>query len=148
MKKELKSKDFLPSPEYPGGNKALVSFIDAHLKYPNSAKQQNIEGTTIVKAEINYKGDVVNTKILSSLQKDCDEEAERVVKLLKFKVSKIRSMKVSFFKTFHIHFKKSITPLPPQQVEVNYKLVPNEDILKTKNQSILSYTINLKPNSK
>lgn len=145
MKKELKSKDFIPSPEYPGGTKAMTTFINSNIIYPESAKEQNIEGTSVVKAEINFKGEVVSTKIMSSLHKDCDAEAERVVQLLKFKVSKVRNLKISFFKTFHIHFKKPAETKPTQAMAVKYNLVSSGSMKKEKEQLTISYTIKMDP---
>lgn len=145
MKKELKSKDFIPSPEYPGGTKAMTTFINSNIVYPESAKEQNIEGTSVIKAEINFKGEVVSTKVMSSLHKDCDAEAERVVKLLKFKVSKVRNLKISFFKTFHIHFNKPKEAKPSPPVVIHYNVIPSGPLNQEKDQVKISYIIKMEP---
>ncbi len=105
MKKEAKSKNFIPKPEYKGGPKAMSAFIYEQLKYPKEAFENKIEGTVVIKAEINYKGIVIGAKIISGLGFGCDEEAIRVIRLLKFDIDKIRNLKVTFFKTFNIHYK-------------------------------------------
>ncbi|MBK8955914.1 MAG: TonB family protein [Saprospiraceae bacterium] len=132
MKKEKKAKDFLPTPEYPGGNKAMANFIGQNLKYPKNAFDQKIEGTVIIKGEINFEGKVIQTKVLSSLHSECDAEAQRVVSLLQFQVEKIRNAKVIYYKTFHIHFKLPATP-PPMQV--NYVVTPKES------EKLIQYTV-------
>ncbi|HEX5625244.1 MAG TPA: energy transducer TonB [Saprospiraceae bacterium] len=110
MKKEHKAKDFLPKPEYAGGPNAMRSFIYQRLVYPEAALQSGIEGTVIAKAEINYQGKVLQVKILSGIGYGCDEEAARLIKLLVFKMAKVRNIKVSYFKTFHIEFKRPSKP--------------------------------------
>lgn len=118
MKKEIKKKHFLPKPEYPGGSKAMAAFISENLKYPEVSLTHKTEGTVVLKGEINHKGEVIHTKVISSLDPDCDQEAERVVRLLKFRVDKVRNMKISYFKTFQIHFK-----LPKQAaLQIQYSL--------------------------
>ncbi len=125
MKKEVKQKNFIPKPEYPGGPKALTAFIHSNLKFPKDAFENKIEGTVVLKAEINFRGVVIDTKIISGIGHGCDEEAERVVSLLKFNVDKVRNMKITYFKTFNIQFKM---PTIIQQT-LNYVLVkkPNEN---------------------
>ncbi len=119
MKKELKQKNFIPKPEYPGGSKAMNAFIQSQLKYPKTAFDQKTEGTVVIKAEINFRGEVINTKVISSLGNGCDEEASRVIHLLKFNVDKVRNLKIIFFKTFNIHFKMP-TAAPNQTVGYVY----------------------------
>ena len=53
---------------------------------------------------LNYKGDVIATKVISGLNPECDEAAQNVVKKLKFEVGSYRNIKVQFHKTIRIHF--------------------------------------------
>jgi TonB family protein len=141
VKKEFKQKDFLPKPEYPGGPKALAAFIQTNLKYPQAAFDKKIEGIIVLKAEINFRGEVIDTKVISGLGHGCDEEAERVVRLLKFHVDKIRNLKITYFKTFNIQFK-----LPVQKAQtINYVVVPETKTDPTKKPSV-TYNITLKYN--
>ena len=121
-KKHLKEKNFIPQPQYVGGPKAMSKFVEEQLKYPDEAIKHQIEGTVVVKIEINYLGDVVDAHIISGLGHGCDQEAVRVVKLLKFKIAKIHQLKVSFFKTINIGFK-----LPRQkEMKLNYQIITKE----------------------
>ncbi|MBK9108273.1 MAG: TonB family protein [Saprospiraceae bacterium] len=141
MKKEKRHKDFIPSPEYPGGSKAMAIFISQNLKYPKTAFDTKIEGTVVIKGEINFEGKIIQTKVISSLHPDCDAEAQRVVSLLKFNIDKIRNVKVSYFKTFHIHFK---LPTPPSvQMNINYTVTQNPDvkISQTPSEPTYHYTV-------
>lgn len=105
MKKEKREKDFLHKPVYPGGMKAMREFLKQHLRYPKQAKQEGLEGTVSLKYTINHLGKVVEVKIVSGLGAGCDEEAVRLVKMLKFEVPKNRKMKVLFHKNLQVHFR-------------------------------------------
>ena len=105
MKKEKKEKHFVGKATYPGGVKALQAFLKAHKKYPEEALKKKIEGTVHIRYTINYKGKVVKTHVISGIGFGCDEEAQRVVKLLQFDVPKTHKLKVLFHKTIHIHFR-------------------------------------------
>jgi protein TonB len=105
MKKERKPKSFLQKPHYPGGTKAMREFLSDKLKYPAAARKENIVGTVRIKMTIDYQGHVTNAKVLVGLGYGCDEEAQRVVRLLRFEVPKQRKVRAVFNKTINIHFK-------------------------------------------
>lgn len=142
MKKGSKDKNFIKKPVYDGGLSALRLFIKKHLTYPKTAFQNKVEGTVIIRYTINYKGNVTEAKVVKGIGSGCDEEAIRLVKLLKFKISKTRNIKVQFHKNIQIHFKlpkKSATP-------VKYTLIPKKDestIEKKTDKSGFNYTINI-----
>ncbi|MBK8505428.1 MAG: energy transducer TonB [Saprospiraceae bacterium] len=112
MKKELKDKHFLGKPVYSGGTKSMQNFLRDNKVYPKEALDLGIEGTVSIRYTIDYKGKVIQVKILSGIGHGCDEEAERIVRLLKFEVPKTRKIKVQYQKTVHIHFRK------PEQIEI------------------------------
>jgi TonB family protein len=66
-------------PEYPGGSTALVDFIKTHLRYPEAAREQKIEGRVIVRFIVNHRGLVEDVEILKSVHPLLDAEAIRVV---------------------------------------------------------------------
>ncbi len=101
-----KKKRFIKRPRYPGGPKAMRAFIQQNLRYPPQAWENDIEGTVHIRFTIDHKGEVIATKIISGLGYGCDEEAIRLVKLLRFEVPKNRKLRVVFHKTLHIHFRK------------------------------------------
>lgn len=127
MHKERKGKHFIKNPYYEGGLKAMREFISQNKKYPKTALKEKIEGTVVIKYTINYKGKVIETKVLKSLGYGCDEEAQRVIKLLKFEAPKNRGIKVKFFKNIQIHFRL------PKEKEIPLK--------KIQPQNGYSYTI-------
>ncbi|RJP73575.1 MAG: energy transducer TonB [Ignavibacteriales bacterium] len=70
-------------PEYPGGIDALIKEIVQNIKYPQKAKEENIQGKVLVQFVVKKDGSVTDVKVLEGIDKACDEEAVRVVKELK-----------------------------------------------------------------
>jgi len=67
-------------PEFPGGDKALISFLARKIKYPIIAQENGIQGRVIIRFVVTRTGEVENPEILRSLDPACDKEALRVVK--------------------------------------------------------------------
>ena len=105
MKKEKKDKDFIKSAYYEGGKAALEAFVKKELRYPKEALQAKIEGTVSVRYTVDYKGNVIETGIISGLGHGCDEEALRIVRSLKFKVPNDGKIKSKYTRKLHIHFR-------------------------------------------
>lgn len=126
MQKEKKEKNFIKKPIYEGGAKAMKAFIAKHLKYPPEALAQKTEGTVYLKYSIDHKGKVVDTQVISGIGHGCDEEAERLVKKLEFKVPKNRGVKVLFHKNIQIHF--HLPKAAPKQTttQLQYTLIPKK----------------------
>lgn len=121
-----KSKNFLPKPVYPGGTKAMNAFVKKHLKYPEAAKQAKIEGTVRVNYSLDQSGRVIKVKAVEGPKEGgLREEAERVVKLLKFDVPKERKMRVQYH----------------QHLDVNFKLPKPKPKVQLKTSTKISYTI-------
>ena len=133
MQRERKPKHFLPKPVYRGGPKAMNKFIAENLVYPPKAVESKLEGTVVLRVQIDFKGNVAGSKIKSSLGHGCDEEAQRVVGLLKFDVdNKSRRGKLLFHKTINIHFhlketQKSKTAEPVHQTQLNYTITKKQE---------------------
>jgi len=152
MKKETKDKHFVKKPYYVGGNDALKKFINENLKYPKKALEKGTEGTVILRYEINHKGKVVDAKIISPLSKACNDEAIRVVKLLKFQVPKTRKARLTFHKTIQIHFRKpkeQPKKVAPAQQQIQYQITTTKKVETPEEQpqpkpaSSYSYTIKI-----
>ena len=100
----------------------MTEFIKKNLVYPESAKEQRVKGVVRVKADINKVGRLIKTTVIAGIGYGCDEEAERVIKLLEFKVPENRGMRLTFHKQFNVSF----TPPPeapkqPNQVKIEIK---------------------------
>jgi protein TonB len=104
---EKKQKHFLEQPTYPGGNKALSEFISQNLRYPEQAVQNDISGSVHLQYVVNDDGFVESVQVLKGLGYGCDEEAIRVVKLLKFGSVRNRGMRLKSTKRIKINFTKT-----------------------------------------
>jgi TonB family protein len=119
VSKEKRQKNFIQQPVYQGGPKGLTDFIYQNLRYPQEAFDANVEGVVLVDYDIDHKGNVVATRVLQGIGHGCDEEACRVVRLLKYIVGKNRGLNVLFHQKAKIQFKKpaqvqTVAPLPEQ----------------------------------
>ena len=146
MEKDKKKPLFIHQPEYAGGPKALTKFIYENLRYPQTALDAGVEGMVLVDYDIDYQGNVTATRVLQGIGHGCDEEACRVVRLLKFDVPKNRGVRVLFHKKARIQFKK-----PKQQpvaggqaqMQVSYTMTTSPTVEKQeeKKGETYSYTI-------
>jgi protein TonB len=69
-------------PEFPGGMKALTSYIAKTIKYPVIAQENGIQGKVYVSFVVDTKGRVTNAKVIRGVDPALDEEALRVVNSL------------------------------------------------------------------
>ncbi len=111
-------------PVYPGGKKALDEFIKSNLRYPDIAIDQKVQGTVSVDYDLDVFGNVTKTKIKHGIGYGCDEEALRLVKLLKYAKKKYQGMRVVFHQNINIHFRLPLPPPPPPAQTLNYQFVP------------------------
>ena len=69
-------------PYFPGGDEAMSQFINQHIKYPDLAVDYGIQGTVEISVIVESDGRLSNFKIVKCIGAGCDEEAERVLKLM------------------------------------------------------------------
>lgn len=70
-------------PEYPGGVKALMDYIDSNLIYPADAMENGIDGRVFVRFTVLKNGETTDFKILRGLSPSIDREVIRVLKGMK-----------------------------------------------------------------
>jgi TonB family protein len=117
--------DMLKLPGYPGGKKAFQEFISKNVRYPREAMEAGIVGSVIVAYEINDDGVVQNPHVIKGLGYGCDEEAVRVVSLLRYDKVRNQRWRVKLNSKTTIHFKKpalsiNYTVTPPSESEPGY----------------------------
>ena len=108
--KKKKRKKFLEKPLYPGGAKALREFVNAHLQYPQDAIDQHIEGVVTVAYQVNDDGEVENPTVVKSLCPSCDEEALRIVRMLRYDKARNRGVRLKMNSKLNINFHLAPTP--------------------------------------
>jgi len=121
--KPQRKKQFVRTPAYPGGSKALKEFIQRNLRYPTEALVKRIEGDVHVAFEVDEEGYVQRPRVLRGIGYGCDEEAVRVVSLLRYRPVRNRGVKVTAHMDVVIHFR-----LPSAQpLEIVYHYRPASD---------------------
>ncbi len=65
-----------------GGEEGLISWIQSHAKYPQIAKENDIEGKVFVQFTVAPSGKVIDVVIAKSVDKLLDAEALRVISAL------------------------------------------------------------------
>ena len=82
-------------PEFPGGDAALLKWINEHLVYPTIAQENGISGRVSCSFVVNADGSVTDAEVTRGLDPSCDKEALRVLRMLpKFKPGEQRGKPV------------------------------------------------------
>ncbi|KAF0129825.1 MAG: periplasmic protein TonB [Bacteroidetes bacterium] len=105
MSEPKKKKKFLNLPQYTGGKKAFNEFLRSQIVYPDQALKAGVEGSVYVEYEIDDNGIVHNPKVLKGIGYGCDEEALRLVSLLRYEKVKNFGVRVKTTTKTSIHFK-------------------------------------------
>ena len=93
-------------PQFPGGDRELLSFIAKNLRYPTIAQENGIQGKVFVRFVVSATGDVKDVKVMRSLDPYCDKEAIRVIQSLpKWIPGKQNGRNVPVYYTVPITFK-------------------------------------------
>lgn len=97
---------FEQMPEFPGGTKALLSYLASNTKYPGSAVKNGIQGRVVLRFVIGPDGEISNITVLRSVSPEVDAEAIRVVKTMpKWKPGKQNGKVVPVYFTLPVSFK-------------------------------------------
>ena len=129
-------KRFLNLPKYIGGSEAFKEFIAGNVHYPEDALEAKIEGSVIIEYDILDDGIVDNPRVLKGLGYGCDEEAIRVIGLLRFEKVKNRGVRVKMTTKTTLHFR-----LPA--VNISYTFSGKKEPEQKKEGPVMyDYTIN------
>ncbi|MBI5219085.1 MAG: energy transducer TonB [Bacteroidia bacterium] len=139
---EKKKRKFIKYPEIEGGNEVFRKIIEENLVYPDEAIKNNIEGQVLLSYEVDDNGNVLNEKVIKGIGYGCDEEALRLIGLLKFKKVRNRGLRVKVTKKAKINF-----TMKKSQVNVSYTYSENQktekqDTMKPEKNSI-TWTIKI-----
>ena len=92
-------------PEFPGGENALREYIANHVKYPEIAKKNGIQGKVFISFVVSKDGRVTDAKVARGVDPSLDKEALRVIKNLPdFKPGKQRGKLVNVCYTVPVNF--------------------------------------------
>lgn len=123
-------------PVFPGGEQALIDYINNNTVYPPSAIHDKIEGRVVLRFVIRKDGRISDIQIIKSIRNDLDNECIRVIqKMPKWKPGKIQDKIISVYYVIPFRFSllrdnKSkgiqISPRPTIAYnKINAKIYPN-----------------------
>ena len=67
-------------PQFAGGDKALIKWLNENISYPIHAQESSIQGKVIIAFVVEKDGLITNIKITQSVHKLLDKEALRLIK--------------------------------------------------------------------
>ena len=91
-------------PMYQKGNYALQDFIKENLEYPKQAQLSNIQGTVVLCFVVEPSGLVTNIGVAKAVGGGCDQEAIRVLQMIKWYPAKKNDKLVRAQMTFPFYF--------------------------------------------
>jgi protein TonB len=93
-------------PEFPGGDNALMRFLQQNIKYPIKALKKNIEGVVMINFVVEKDGRISKVKVTKRIGGGCDEEALRVIrKMPRWKPGKQGGKPVPVYFDIPVNFK-------------------------------------------
>lgn len=144
--KKKPNKPFLHVPKVTGGKKTFAAFLAENLVYPEEALQNRIEGNVHLAYEVDDNGIVTSARVIKGLGFGLDEEALRLIRLLRFEKVKNRGIRLRSSGKTSIPFR-----LPSTMVYtvVQSSVQPSESTgtkgegtTASDSRGIISYTIN------
>ncbi len=138
MQKPKKERDFLDLPKLSGGKKAFREFIAKNMRYPEEALKHRIEGDVLIAFEVNDLGKVTAAKVIKGPGYGCDEEAERLIRLVPF--NKTRKQGVRVKSTFRTKIRFEL----PAPGGLSYQYTTKKKIPEEKKGQALTYTYTIR----
>jgi protein TonB len=125
--KNPRRQNFIKKPHLEGGKEYLREFLNENLKYPKEALEKGIQGDVFVGFSVNQFGEVLNPQVIKGIGYGCDEEAIRVIKLLKYQEVKNRGLRVTTSNKMKIPFRLKETS---NAVSIVYTTTQSEPVDK------------------
>jgi protein TonB len=146
--KNPKKNNFLRIPAFPGGKEAYLRFVQENIVYPEQALLAKVEGDVLISYTVNNIGEIVDVEVTKGIGYGCDEEAVRVIRLMKYEPARNRGVKMKAQMKTRIHFKLPGTVQNSGQagVQLNYTSpapAQTANSPEPKPQAVYNYTINL-----
>lgn len=77
-------------PQFPGGERALMNYINETREYPYHAYHNRIQGRVVCSFIVNTDGSIVNVHVIKGVEESLNREAVRVISQMpKWKVGRI-----------------------------------------------------------
>jgi TonB family protein len=146
--KNQKKKAFLRMPTFPGGKEAYQQFIRENIVYPEQALSNKVEGSVYLAYTVNNIGEVVDVEVAKGIGSGCDEEAIRVIRLMKYEPARNRGVKMKVELKTKINFKlpeELVSTIKNAEIQLNYSSTTHGKSTspEVKPKAAYNYTINL-----
>ena len=100
------SKDKIEEPQFPGGRKELLKYMEENMVHPDEMRRLGTEGEVIVGFFVEPNGVIAGVTVVKSLTKEFDEEAKRLVRNMPYWIpGKKNGVPVRYRMTMPINFK-------------------------------------------
>ena len=98
--------DKIEDPQFPGGRKELIKYMEENLVYPDEMRRLSAEGEVLVGFFVEPNGVITGVTVVKGLTKEFDEEAKRLVRNMPYWIpGKKNDVPVRFRMTMPINFK-------------------------------------------
>ena len=67
-------------PSFPGGQSALMQYLQSNVKYPVVAQENGVQGRVVVSFVVERDGSITDVQVVRSVDPSLDREAQRVVR--------------------------------------------------------------------
>ncbi len=118
-------------PQFPGGEAAMMKFVANNVKYPQEARDKEIDGRVFISFVVEKDGSVSNVEVKRGIGGGCDDEAVRVVKAMpKWKPGKQKGepVRVSYMLPVNFKLTDDIPMKSVKKTEANKpEMKPNAD---------------------
>ncbi len=99
-------KDKIEEPQYPGGRKEMLKYMEEHMVHPADMRKMGIEGEVVVEFFVERSGVITGVNVVKSLTKEYDDEAIRLTRNMPHWVpGKKNGIPVRYHMTMPINFR-------------------------------------------
>ena len=98
--------DVIEDPQFPGGRRELLKYMEEHMVYPEEMRRLSTEGEVLVGFFVEPSGVISGVTIVKGITPELDEEAKRLVRNMPYWIPGTKNgVPVRFRMTMPINFK-------------------------------------------
>ena len=97
-------------PEFPGGMDRLIEYIKTNVRLPECVRHGDVQGKSIIEFVVEVDGELEDFRVVRSLNKECDNEAIRVLTSMpRWRPGRLRGRPVKIKYVVPVQFKKDVS---------------------------------------
>ena len=102
----VQAEDVIVEPEFPGGRKKLLEYMETHMVYPAGMRRLNKSGEVVVEFYVERNGVISGVNVVRGISKEFDDEAIRLTRYMPLWTPGTKNgIPVRFKMTMPINFK-------------------------------------------